>query len=60
MSLRRTRPDRSFGVNIVPLVDVLIVLIFFFLITMQFRDHQRVEITPPKMEAQAGQSSDIP
>lgn len=38
------------GVNIVPLVDVLIVLIFFFLMTMQFRDQTMLDITPPEME----------
>jgi biopolymer transport protein ExbD len=37
-------------INIVPLVDVLIVLIFFFLMTMQFRDAQSLDITPPKMD----------
>lgn len=47
-------PNRSRNtaqVNIVPLVDVLIVLIFFFLITMQFKDVKLLDITPPKLES---------
>lgn len=38
------------AINIVPLVDVLIVLIFFILMTMQFRNLSTLNITPPKME----------
>lgn len=43
---RRSKP----GINIVPLIDVLIVLIFFILMTMQFRNISTLDITPPKME----------
>ena len=43
------RRHRRYEVNIVPLVDVLTVLIFFFLITMQFKQIRVVEITPPSM-----------
>lgn len=43
------RRRRRYDVNIVPLVDVLTVLIFFFLITMQFKEIRVVEITPPSM-----------
>lgn len=46
LPVRRTRP----GINIVPLIDVLIVLIFFILMTMQFRNLSTLDITPPKME----------
>lgn len=38
-------------INIVPLIDVLIVLIFFILMTMQFRNVNMLNITPPKMDA---------
>lgn len=37
-------------INIVPLVDVLVVLIFFFLMAMRFQDAQSLDITPPKMD----------
>ena len=50
---RRRRPLPM--VNIVPLVDVLVVLIFFFLMVMRFQDTQSLDITPPKMDT-AGQA----
>jgi len=53
---RRTR--RRTEINIVPLIDVLIVLIFFFLMTMQFRNLNVLNITPPKMET-AGKSGEV-
>lgn len=50
--MRNNRRRRRFRieVNIVPLVDVLAVLIFFFLITMQFRESRYLDITPPEMK----------
>lgn len=48
--MNRRRPRRKAEINIVPLIDVLIVLIFFFLVTMQFRNLNVLNITPPKME----------
>ncbi len=51
MSLRRpNRRRRRPEVNIVPLVDVLMVLIFFFLMTMQFRDRQVLNLELPQIE----------
>lgn len=44
---RRRRPE----INIVPLIDVLIVLVFFFLMTMQFRTMDRLDIDLPAAEA---------
>ena len=44
--LRRRKPE----INIVPLVDVLIVLIFFFLVSMQFRNMATLNIVLPKIE----------
>lgn len=44
------RRRRKAEVNIVPLVDVLTTLIFFFLITMQFKDLQTMNITLPDIE----------
>lgn len=42
----RRRPE----INIVPLVDVLIVLIFFFLVSMQFRNVTTLNLVLPKIE----------
>ncbi|MDR1817224.1 MAG: biopolymer transporter ExbD [Puniceicoccales bacterium] len=40
---RRRRPE----INIVPLIDVMTVLIFFFLMTMRFDEMQSLDISPP-------------
>lgn len=41
---------RRLEVNMVPLVDVLTVLLFFFLVTMQFRNMSTLNITIPDIE----------
>jgi biopolymer transport protein ExbD len=46
--IRRRR--RQPAINIVPLVDVLTVLLFFFLVTMQFKQVSTLNITVPKIE----------
>ena len=46
--IRRRR--RMPSINIVPLVDVLTVLLFFFLVTMQFKQVSTLNITVPKIE----------
>jgi biopolymer transport protein ExbD len=43
---RRKRPE----LNLVPLIDVLVMLIFFAFVTMQFRSAQTLNITLPKVE----------
>lgn len=43
---RRRQPT----INIVPLVDVLTVLLFFFMVTMQFKQVSTLSITVPKIE----------
>jgi len=48
---RRRQPQ----INIVPLVDVLTVLLFFFLVTMQFRQLSALNITAPEIQT-AGES----
>tara|TARA_B110000438_G_scaffold296637_1_gene341634 strand:- start:347 stop:751 length:405 start_codon:yes stop_codon:yes gene_type:complete len=54
-SLRPVR-RRRVEINIVPLIDVLVVLVFFFLVTMQFRDMRILQLTLPEMET-AGESA---
>jgi len=44
------RKRRTPSINIVPLVDVLTVLLFFFLVTMQFKQVSALNITVPKIE----------
>lgn len=48
---RSRRRRRKFEVNIVPMVDVMTVLIFFFLLTMHFKDNAVVQINPPAMSS---------
>ena len=43
-------------INIVPLVDVLTVLLFFFLVTVQFKQVSALNITAPKIES-AGENT---
>ena len=46
VSHRRRQPS----INIVPLVDVLTVLLFFFLVTMQFKQLSTLNITVPEIK----------
>lgn len=46
---RRSR-RRGARLDIIPLVDVLIILIFFFLISMRFQEESALEITLPQIE----------
>ena len=48
---RRKRPE----LNLVPLIDVLVMLIFFAFVTMQFKSAATLNITLPKVET-AGKS----
>jgi biopolymer transport protein ExbD len=48
---RRKRPE----MNLVPLIDVLVMLIFFAFVTMQFRSATTMNLTLPKVET-AGKS----
>ena len=43
---RRKRPE----LNLVPLIDVLVMLIFFSFVTMQFKSATTLNITLPKVE----------
>lgn len=43
---RRRRPE----LNLVPLIDVLVILVFFSFVTMQFRSPGALNITLPRVE----------
>ena len=45
-----SRKRRQPSINIVPLVDVLTVLLFFFLVTMQFKQISTLNITVPEIK----------
>lgn len=48
---RRRRP--SVAVNIIPLVDVLVVLVFFLLVTLRAGDSRALQVTPPSAQSGA-------
>lgn len=50
MSVIPKRRRRRAEINIVPLVDVLVVLIFFFLVSMQFRNLTLLNLSLPEIE----------
>lgn len=53
--LRPNRRKRS-ELNLVPLIDVLVMLVFFAFVTMQFRSPGTLNITLPRVET-AGQNT---
>ena len=46
----RSRSRKKPKIDVVPLIDVLMVLIIFFLVTMQFRDLRALNIKLPKID----------
>lgn len=48
--LRRVGQKRRHELNLIPLIDVLVMLVFFAFVTMQFRSAATLNITLPKME----------
>jgi biopolymer transport protein ExbD len=50
MSSLISRPRRRPELNLVPLIDVLVMLIFFSFVTMQFKSATTLNITLPKIE----------
>lgn len=47
--LSRRRPKAA--INIIPLMDVLTILIFFFLVSMQFKEMTTLNLTLPEIES---------
>jgi len=50
MSLLTRRRSKA-TINIIPLMDVLTILIFFFLVSMQFKEMTTLNLTLPKIES---------
>lgn len=50
MSLIARRRSKA-AINIIPLMDVLTILIFFFLVSMQFREMTTMNLTLPSIES---------
>ena len=59
VSLGLNHSRRKARIDIIPLVDVLTILIFFFVTSMQFHDVRSMDITMPQMDtAGAGELED--
>ena len=58
MELIETHRRRKVEINIVPLVVVLFVLFFFFLVSMQFRNLTTLNLVLPKIET-AGKNKNV-
>lgn len=54
------RRKRITGINIVPLIDVMTALIFFFLMSMKFDDLRQLGITPPQSDSASESGGDAP
>jgi biopolymer transport protein ExbD len=50
------RRIRRTTINVVPLIDVMVVLVFFLLLTMSFGDTRALNIVPPAAESSAAAS----
>ena len=50
MSLLARRRNKAV-INIIPLMDVLTILIFFFLVSMQFKEMTTLNLTLPRIES---------
>ena len=51
MNVSFERKRRSPRIDMVPLIDVLMVLIIFFLVTMQFQDLRALNVKLPKIDS---------
>jgi biopolymer transport protein ExbD len=51
MTVCAERKRRSPKIDVVPLIDVLMVLIIFFLVTMQFQDLRAINVKLPKIDS---------
>lgn len=51
MSSLLTRRRSKAAINIIPLMDVLTILIFFFLVSMQFKEMTTMNLTLPQIES---------
>jgi biopolymer transport protein ExbD len=50
------RRIRRTTINVVPLIDVMVVLVFFLLLTMHFGDTRALNIVPPAAESSSAAS----
>ena len=52
MRIGNDRRNDDFEINVIPLIDVLLTLLMFFVLTSTFIQHSRMQVTLPQASAQ--------
>ena len=52
MRIGNDRRGDDFEINVIPLIDVLLTLLMFFVLTTTFIQHSRMQVTLPKASAE--------
>lgn len=60
MKIAPTGGEDELELNIIPLVDVMLVLLMFFVLTTTFEQHTRLRVTLPESAAEAEANADDP
>lgn len=55
MRIGQARREDDFEINVISLIDVLLTLLMFFVMTTTFVQHARMKVTLPEASAQASQ-----
>jgi biopolymer transport protein ExbD len=60
MNLRPDKREESVEVNLTPLIDVVFLLLIFFMVTTTFDRHARLKVSLPESSAKAAQQQQEP
>lgn len=55
MNFRKNQPDDEIEINLIPLIDVLLVILIFLAATTSFNRYQQLQLTLPRAAAEAQQ-----
>ncbi len=53
MNFRKRQPDDDIEINLIPLIDVLLVILIFLAATTSFHRYQQLKLTLPRASAEA-------
>jgi len=56
MNFRKHQPDDEIDINLIPLIDVLLVILIFLAATTSFNRYQQLKLTLPQAAAEAQQA----
>jgi biopolymer transport protein ExbD len=54
----KNKPRRRVLINLAPMIDILMILLIFFMVSSSFRKHQAIDVSLPK--AETGAASEAP